>query len=113
MPRGALALTTVHGKKGARPPLVVGAKAAALAAGLAAAGMAAEAGPAVVEADPVAAEAGPAAPEADPVAVEVAQVAGVDPVVAVAGEVPRGRSRIGLAPTWARGRSADRPATIA
>ena len=54
-----------------------------------------------------------AAVEAALVAVEAALVAAEALVVAVAGEAPRGRSRIGPAPTWAQGRSADRPTAIA
>ena len=92
-------MTIVHGREGVRAPQVEGAKAAASAVGPAAVGMAVEAGPAAAEAGPVVVEADLAAAEVAPVAAEVAPAVVVDPVVAVAGEAPRGRSRIGPAPT--------------
>ena len=108
------ALTTVRRGKGVRARPVEGAKAAASAA----VGMVVEVAPAAAEVAPVAVAAASAAAAVEVALVvavaEVALAAGVAPVVvAVAGEAPRGRSRIGLAPTWARGRSADRPTAIA
>ena len=105
-------MTIVLGQAAVRAPQVEGAKVAASAAGPVAVGTAVEAAPAVVEVAPAVAEVAPAAAEVAPVAAEVAPAAGVDPVVAVAGEAPRGRSRIGPAPTWAQGRSADRQTAI-